>query len=249
MDRPGPAMHSPRSRQIRTFALPGPCPARLRLELRAAAEPEHLRAVAGLAALRAVFTVLLQRISEVEAQRSERRIPEQTDTDRGAGLADAVETRRHRFTGHVPRRRTLIAPDVTRIGEGRDLDADFLRQEVQRRLEFDAGAPEVRAAKRVVVGAAREIARTDAARGEAANQVRTHLEMIQHAQVLAAPARDVAALQLEHADDIRNDFVVGPHFAGGAQEVHVAADAGEVLLQFGIETAGRALVVVERVVG
>src|SRR6185312_13127379 len=44
-------------------------------------------------------------------------------------------------------------------------------------------------------------------------------------------------------------FVVIAQVGGGAEEVHVAAEASEVLVEFGVEAAGRVLVVVERVVG
>ena len=44
------------------------------------------------------------------------------------------------------------------------------------------------------------------------------------------------------------EFVVPAHVAGGADEVHVAADAGEILAQLGEHAARRVLVVVERVV-
>src|SRR3569832_314495 len=213
----------------------------------AAAEPEDLRLVAHLVSAKPGLAVLGERIGEVEAQRSERRIPEQADARSRADIAKLVEADLYGLTRHVPRRGALIAPQRARIDEGRELDADLLRQEVKRRLRFQAGAPEHRAAERVIERADRHVTRTDAARREAAHQVRTHLEMIQHAQVLAAPARNMAAGHFQDADHVGEDFVVIARFALRTEEVHVAADAGEVLLQLGIEAAGRVLDVVERV--
>ena len=60
----------------------------------------------------------------------------------------------------------------------------------------------MRAAERVLVGPERQVARPDAGCLEAAHQVRAHVEMVEHAQVFAAPAGDVAALHAQHDDDV-----------------------------------------------
>src|SRR6185312_9796463 len=215
----------------------------------AAAEPEDLRLVEHLIAADPGLAVLGDRIGEVEAQWSERRIPEQADARGGADIAELVEADLHGLTRHVPRRRSLVAPQRSGIDEGGELDADLFRQKVERRLRFEARAPVHRAAERVVERAVGQVARTDAARREAAHEVRAHLEMIQHAQVLTAPAGNMAAGHLQDADHVREDFVVVADFTLRAEEVHIAADAREVLLQLGIEAVGRVLDVVERVIG
>ena len=74
-----------------------------------------------------------------------------------------------------------------------------------------------------------KIARTDTGRRKAAHQVRAHLEMIQHAQILAAPAGHVASLQMQQADHVGNQFVVIARVDAGANEIHVAAEAGDIL--------------------
>ena len=53
----------------------------------------------------------------------------------------------------------------------------------------------------------------------------------------------------KHADEIGNDLVVAAEVDRRTQIVHVAAEAGEILAEAQQQTAGRALVVVERVVG
>src|SRR4051812_5504778 len=53
---------------------------------------------------------------------------------------------------------------------------------------------------------------------------------------------------MQHGYDVGDEVVVTTNVTGGADEVHVAADAGEVLTQLGEQAAGRVPVVVERVV-
>src|SRR5665213_1333418 len=53
-----------------------------RLEFRATAEPENLRTVANFRPAKRSRAVFLQRIGQIEAQRTKRRIPDQPHTDR-----------------------------------------------------------------------------------------------------------------------------------------------------------------------
>src|SRR6202142_3099322 len=59
----------------------------------------------------------------------------------------------------------------------------------------------------------------------------------------------MAALQVEHTDDVREKFVGSPRIRGRPDEIHVAADAREVLRDRRKEAAGRVLIVVERAIG
>src|SRR6185503_34964 len=86
----------------------------------AAAEPEDLRLVAHLISADSGLAVLGERIGEVEAQRSERGIPEQADARGRADVAKLVEADLHRLTGYVPSRRPLVAPHRAGIDEGRE---------------------------------------------------------------------------------------------------------------------------------
>ena len=47
-----------------------------------------------------------------------------------------------------------------------------------------------------------EVARTDAVRRKAANQVRSHLEMIEHPKLVVADLVENAALNVDQPDDI-----------------------------------------------
>ena len=93
----------------------------------------------------------------------------------------------------------------------------------------------------------RQVARSNARGRKSADQVRAHLEMIEHSQA-AVPSRNLSALQMHGGDDVRHHFVIGPDVAAGADKLDVAANAGEVLPEFGQCTGRRTLVVVERVV-
>ena len=97
--------------------------------------------------------------------------------------------------------------------------------------------------------AERHVARTDAGGREAAHQVRTHLEVVEHAQIRRRPSRRCGRPAGGARRRRPDRLVVAADIAGGADEVHVAADAGEVLLEIGEQAAGRVPVVVERVVG
>ena len=61
--------------------------------------------------------------------------------------------------------------------------------------------------------------------------------MIQHAQVFAAPAGEMTALEMQHANDIGKHFVIASRIDGGANEINVAADAGKILLELGVKAA------------
>src|SRR5262249_59820428 len=97
----------------------------------------------------------------------------------------------------------------------------------------------------VVGRAGSQIARTYTSGGEATYQIRPHLELIEHAQLFAAPRFDVAGLHFKYANDVGENLVVGSRFNCRTDELHVAPDAPAILPQFGVETAGRKLVVVE----
>src|SRR5205814_9582315 len=83
--------------------------------------------------------------------------------------------------------------------------------------------------------------------GKAANELRPEEEMVEHAHALVDPC-DVSRLQMQQPNHVRHDFVVGTNITGRAKELHVAADAGEILLEDGERAAGRVAVVVKRIV-
>src|SRR5262249_52626211 len=150
-----------------------------------------------------------------EPDRPERRGPQNTGADRGIH-EHAVVRQRERLAGRPGRRRqpagrTDIVPERAGVGEYRQLHAGVLGQEVDRRLEFETRHRVDRSAERVLEGAGREVARPDTRGREAADELRAHLEVIEHAQaaavVLLAPAVDVAALHGKHADYVLDDFV------------------------------------------
>ena len=93
-----------------------------------------------------------------------------------------------------------------------------------------------------------DVARTDAVRRKAADQVRAHLEVIEHAQLAVADLVQDAALEMDQADDVGDQRRVVFRVDRGLQIADVAADAGEVLLEVDQQAVGRVLVVVERVV-
>jgi hypothetical protein len=72
--------------------------------------------------------------------------------------------------------------------------------------------------------------------------------MIEHAQLAAAELVQHAALEMDQADDIGDQRGVVLRVDRGLDVLHVAADAGEVLLPVDQQTVGRVLVVVQRVV-
>src|SRR6185437_7467654 len=176
---------------------PAPCQnTRTGSEFRPAAEAEPLRAVVAR---------LGNRHRKIEPQRSQRGIPDQANTNRRTDQFVIADLQG--FTRYAPGCRPFVIPKRAGIREGGQLDADFLREEVKRRLQFDAAAPIQRTAKSVLCRRG-QVARTDTGRLEAANEVRAHLKMVERAHIVAAPSRDVAALQFSNADNVREHFVI-----------------------------------------
>src|SRR5206468_5700019 len=150
-------------------------------------------ATAKLELLHAVKLTLRKRDCIVEAQRTERRSPDDADAHRGAyhvavvklqsrtGSGSGRSRRRHLgrldATGHVdltrlrPRRRTLVVEQSACVGIDRALEPDFLRQEPERHLQLERSAPVLGAAERVTRAIRVDVARTDAIRRKTANQV------------------------------------------------------------------------------
>ena len=71
--------------------------------------------------------------------------------------------------------------------------------------------------------------------GEAAHERRAEEEVVDDPQVVAADADDVATLDAGNADDVLEDLVVVARIAGRAEVVRVAAEAGDVRLEFGVD--------------
>src|SRR6185312_10252277 len=239
-------------------------------EVRRFRPPLERCATAKLELLHAVKLTLRKRHRIVEAQRTERRSPDDADThlaadhvaivrlqsQAGSGQSASRIRRLRRLdtAGHVdfarcrPRRRALVVPETAGVGIDRALESDFLRQEPERHLQFERSAPVLGAAERVTRTEGIDVARTDAVRSKAANQVRTHLEVIEHAQFAATELVQHAALEVDQADDIGNQRGVVLRVDRRLDVLHVAADTGEVLLPVDQQAVGRVLVVVQRVV-
>src|SRR6202035_5111232 len=198
----------------------------------------------------------------VEAQRTERRGPDQTDAhgrtndiarivtqsqtgsgrrriDRRTNAAGRVD-----FAGGRPRGRSLVVVKATRVGVDGALQPDFLRQEPERHLQLIRCAPVFGAAERVHGAVRVDVARADAVGGEAAHQVRAHLELIEHAKVGAADLVENAGLDVDQPDDIGDQRRLVFAVYRALQVTHVAADAGEVLLEIDQQAVARVLVVV-----
>src|SRR5262249_19481473 len=60
---------------------------------------------------------------------------------------------------------------------------------------------------------------------------------------------DIAGLQMQHADQIGDNFVVSARVHGTAHISHGTAKTSKVLTKADVDTAGRQLVVVKRIVG
>src|SRR5207249_9258046 len=71
--------------------------------------------------------------------------------------------------------------------------------------------------------------------------------MIQHAKA-AAQSCDLSALQMHEADDVGKYLAIAVEVGRGADELHVAANAGEILPELRQQSRRRIAVVVERVV-
>src|SRR6202034_1511292 len=154
--------------------------------MRSAAEGEELSAVVPLSQ---------NWIGEVEPDRAERRIPDDTGANRHpyrrivhvlqAALTDNGAAGRCAgggiegwnlsvdFASGRVRRFALISPDRASIHEYRTTEARVLRQEVERILEFKARAPVVGAAERVIRRTGRNIARTNTSGSKSADQIGT----------------------------------------------------------------------------
>ena len=172
-------------------AVPIRSPGQPRSEFGAAAETEELRAVAdfGAAACRR-RTVFRKRIGQVETQRAERRIPEQADADRAA---DARMRYRGRPEGFRPSRSSSSGPCNSTDRPASAKAAILMPISFGRKYSGVCAsrlAPQYRrAAERVIRRARRQVARADTGGREAAHQIWPHLEVIEHAQLLAAPSR------------------------------------------------------------
>src|SRR6202048_1589407 len=203
----------------------------------------------------------------VEAQRTEWRCPDQADTHGGTNGITLVilqsQTRsgvggrlwRRRSTaGHVdfasggPGSRALVIKQPAGVSINSALQAHFLRQEPDQHLQLVRTAPIFGGAERVLRAVRIDVARTDAVRGEAADKIRAHLELIEHPQLGVADLIENAALNVGQANDIGNQRGVVLRVDRALQIADVAADAGEVLLEIDQEAVGRVLVVVERIV-
>src|SRR6185503_2965391 len=181
-------------------------------------------AAAKLELLHAVKLPLRKRNRIVEAQRTKRRSPDDADTHRGAyhvavvilqsqtgsgsGRRRCRELGRLDATGHVdltrlrPRCRALVVEQSTGVGIDRSLEPDFLRQEPERHLQFERSAPIFGVAVCVARTEWVEIAWADAVRRKTTNEIRTHLEVVEHPQFAAAELVEHAALEMDQADDV-----------------------------------------------
>src|SRR5262249_23649114 len=132
---------------------------------------------------------------------------------------------RQHFAGGWEGGRPGVVPERARIRVSSNLDAGVLGQEVKRRLELEAGAPIRRAAQRVAQETGErelgEVAGSDAGRSKSAYEIWAHLEMVEHPQSAVAPSGDPPALEMEYADDVRDDLVIAVDVACGADELHV----------------------------
>ena len=81
-----------------------------------------------------------------------------------------------------------------------------------------------------------------------AKQVRPHLKVIEHAQLVAADLVEDAALNVDQSDDIGHQRRIIFQVDGVLQIGYVAADAGKILPEVDEQAVGRVLVVVEGVV-
>src|SRR6516162_3525844 len=226
---------------------------------------------AKLELLHAVIRTLGERNRIVEAQRTKRRGPDQTDTHRrandiaggkhqtGAGSGkgridlrirrNAIRIgRRGEFGRRSPCRRSLVVPQVAGVGIDGTLQTHFLRQEPERHLQFERRTPVLGAAQRVHRSERIDVARTDTVRSKAADQIRTHLEVIEHANLIVADLVQHPCLQVNKTDDVGNQRRIVLSVDLALQIGDVAADAGKVLPEVDQEAVGRVLVVVERVV-
>ena len=113
---------------------------------------------------------------------------------------------------------------------------------------ISADAAEIGGAAEAVagdVGRIGNVARADAARREAAHQRRTEVEVVDQRQIAAADLVDLAALQMDEAGEVVGERIIVLAVEGLAQEVRLAAEAGDVLMEVGVDAARRILAVVD----
>src|SRR6516165_9081932 len=221
---------------------------------------------AKLELLHAVKRTLGERNCIVEAQRTKRRGPDQTDTHRrpndiagvkhqsGAGSGkgridlrirrNAIRVgRRGEFGRRSPCRRSLVVPQVAGVGIDGPLQTHFLRQEPERHLQLERRTPVLGATQRVHRSERIDVTRTDTVRSKAADQVRTHLELIEHAELVVADLVQHTGLQVNEADNVGDQRRIVLSVELALQIGDVAADAGKVLPEVDQEAVGRVLVV------
>src|SRR5258708_2320364 len=224
---------------------------------------------AKLELLNPVELTLGKRHRIVKAKRAERRRPDQTDTHGTAHGITAVEHqartgprcrrtdrrpdtirigRRGEFARGGPGSRSLIIKQPARVGINGALQSNFLRQEPERQLQLRRQAPILGASECVHRAERIDIARTDAVGGKATDQVRPHLEVGEHANLVVADLFQNAALSMDQSDNIGNQRGVVFRVNRTLQIGHVTADSGEVLLEVNQQTVGRVPVVVQRIV-
>ena len=142
--------------------------------------------------------------------------------DRGAVGEDAgravYSTRRRESSFRAARRIEQRA----RIGEHGAAEAEIVGHEGQREANLGRGGPVGLAAERILTAA--QVARTEAGTVEAADRLATLVEEVEQADVLAAPALDVAADGAADEGDLLGDRIVAAAFATDADVLHVAAE-------------------------
>ena len=143
----------------------------------------------------------------------------------------------------------LVAEQRSGVGEHGALEADFPRHAEDRELQLGRPA-EIGGASEAVAGEARgiaDVARAHAARREAAHQRRSDIEVVGERQIAAADLVDLAALQMDEAGEVVGDRIIVFAVEGLAQELRLAAEAGDVLMEVGVDAARRILAVVDAV--
>ncbi len=119
-------------------------------------------------------------------------------------------------------------------------------------MHLEACAPIFGAAQRVAFRVGPEVperyvTRADAKRSKTANQTGPEVEVVDDPQIVAAERLQVAGLEMDEADDLVVDIVIITKIAGRAHIARVAARAGGILFQFGIQPSGWIFDVVDRI--
>src|SRR5690606_25785180 len=127
-------------------------------------------------------------------------------------LAERIRTRRRAIDRtiavEVEILLTLVAEQRTSVRENGTTQAELARQAEDRELHLERAAEIGRAAERIGAVVAAHVTRSDAGRSEAAHQRRAEEEVVDDAQVVAAEGLDVAALHLDHADDVVEQLMI-----------------------------------------